>query len=155
SQVLVKRRGTKGLCLLEALTLGSGDATYTQRISRQTGLQTDRIISAPTTKIDEKDVAYAPAEMRHELELARQNGQLVCGYILHKMSDAEENHTDFAPAVPFVTTFSGVVGASQTMKWLMGDKANSLHFQYSFQSGRVRSSMMRSAIHCECQNLAA
>jgi hypothetical protein len=117
--------------------------------------KTDRIVSAPTTKINEQDVASAPADMRRELELARQRGQLLCGYILQKISDSEEGGTDFAPAVPFVTTFSGVVGASQTMKWLMGDKTDSLHFQYSFQSGRVRSSLMRSDIHCECQHLAA
>jgi tRNA A37 threonylcarbamoyladenosine dehydratase len=151
SQVLVKSLGTEGLCLLGALSRKPNELSYSQRISRQTGLQIDRIVSAPTEPINEDDVAAAPAEMRDELELARQKGQLMCGYILGYLG-SEESDIDFAPAVPFVTSFSGIVGAAETMKWLMQlTHSESLHLQYSFQSGRLRSSQMECAVDCECQ----
>jgi hypothetical protein len=41
-----------------------------------------------------------------------------CGYINRRTLELEGDDSDFAPAVPFVTAFSGVVGAAETMKWL-------------------------------------
>ncbi len=151
SQVLVKSLSALGLCLLGALERNPDELTYFQRLSQQTGLRIDRIVNAPTAQIDEEDVASAPKEMREQLELARQRGQLLCGHIMRQNLTLEGNDTDFAPAVPFVTSFTGVVGAAETMKYLMGCRnSGSLHFQYSFQSGRSRALHMECACDCEC-----
>jgi hypothetical protein len=152
SQVLVKSLGTEGLCLLGALSRNPDELTYSQRISRQTGLQIDRIANAPTTQLTKEDVAAAPPEKRDRLELARQRGQLLCGYILDRETESDETDINFAPAVPFVTSFSGVVGAAETMKRLMGTKQSGPgHLQYSFQSGRIRAFTMKCMPDCECQ----
>ncbi len=64
----------------------------------------------------------------------------------------EGHDPDFAPAVPFVTAFSGIRGAAETMKWLMGHRCvHSLHFQHSFESGRSRALDMTCNPGCECQ----
>jgi len=151
SQVLVKSLGTQGVCLLGALERNPNELTYSQRLSQQTGLRIDRILNAPTAPINEEDVASAPSETRKQLELARQRGQLLCGHIMRQNLTLEGNDPDFAPAVPFVTSFTGVVGAAETMKYLMGGgDLESLHFQYSFQSGRSRPLHMGCARDCEC-----
>jgi hypothetical protein len=62
-----------------------------------------------------------------------------------------EPGTAFTPAVPFVTAFSGIVGAAQTIRELLGAGEGSLHFQFSFLSYRARTMRMRCASDCECQ----
>jgi len=64
----------------------------------------------------------------------------------------EGHDPDFAPAVPFVTALSGIKGAAETVKWLMGQRyPHSLHFQHSFESGRARALGMVCNPDCECQ----
>lgn len=155
SQVIVKRN-PEGICLLEALRPDLNEVNYAKRLSIETGLRLDRIFSSPTDPISEEDVASAPAEMREELELARQRGELICGRIVrHNLSD-EADSPDFAPAVPFVTAFSGVVGAAETIKCLIRfTRPQSVHFQYSFESGRARALQMQCVFDCECNSHAA
>jgi hypothetical protein len=155
SQVLIKSAGAHGLCLLGALRRPPNEPTHFERLSQQTGLQIERILKAPTEIITKEDVASAPQAIRHELEVARQQGELICGRIRRHNLSSDANGSDFAPAVPFVTSFSGVVGAAETMKWLMGQaNSESLHFQYSFQSGRGRALQMECSRDCECASRA-
>jgi len=152
SQVLVKNNRDPGLCLVSALEMRERDLTYSERLSGATGLAIDRILEAPTEPITKKDVAGAPLEMQAELERARQAGELICGRIRYHNLSRESNGPYFDPAVPFVTSFSGVVGAAETMKWLMGRRhSHSLHLQYSFQSGRIRAFQMNCLPDCECK----
>lgn len=157
SQVIVKRSRTGGICLLEALKPDLNESRYAERIAKATGLRVDRIVGSPTDAISEEDVASAPEEMRDELEQARKRGELICGRIVrHNLNADESNSTEFAPAVPFVTAFSGVVGAAETMKVLIGHTPpESRHFQYSFESGRGRALQMQCASDCECASRAA
>jgi hypothetical protein len=151
SQVLVKEADREGLCLLRALKAPSDEVQYAERLSSQTGLGMDRIVNGPTETISQEDVASAPTEMKDELESARQRGELVCGYIMRHNLSFETDDDEFAPSVPFVTSLSGVVGAAETMKYLMGSSVSrSLHFQYSFQSGRGRALTMQCSRDCEC-----
>src|SRR5260370_35582026 len=100
-----------------------------------------------------------------EMEAAREDkraalkkslGRLRCGYINRQTLEMEALDPNFAPAVPFVTALTGVVGAAETLKWLMGHRyARSLYFQKSFESGRSKALEMKCESSCECQSLAA
>jgi hypothetical protein len=152
SQLIVKPRAGDGLCLLEALKRPEHEEGYAERLSQETGLRADRIRNEPTTPITEADVETAPPDKRQQLVAARQLGQLVCGHVTDQNLQMEGQSSDFAPAVPFVTGFSGVVGAGETMKWLMGHRyEHGLHWQHSSRSGRMRALAMRCNRHCDCQ----
>ena len=157
SQVIVKPRCTKGICLLEALKPDVNELSYAERLSNGTGLSIDRIISSPTAVITEEDVASAPAQFRDELERAWKRGERICGRIVrYNLDEDNSNSAQFAPAVPFVTAFSGVVGAAETMKLLTGHTTpEPVHLQYSFESGRARALEMLCASDCECSVHAA
>src|SRR5207253_957466 len=98
------------------------------------------------------DVAAAPPEKRAALEAARRRGQRVCGRATGLDLNEEEPGTEFTPAVPFVTAFSGIVGAAQTTRRLFGAGGGSVHFQFSFLSYRARTMRMRCASDCECRS---
>jgi len=82
-------------------------------------------------------------------------GQLICGRVTEHNLDEERDNPNFAAAVPFVTGFSGVVAASETMKVLLGSSyERSAHYQRNFQSGRGRLLRTLCQVDCECQRRA-
>jgi ThiF family protein len=152
SQVIVKHRYAEGLCLLGALKSSGHEESYAVRLARESGLQADRIRNEPTTPITERDVEMAPPEKRAVLEDARRRGQLICGRVTEHNLRMELPNRDFAPAVPFVTALSGVVGAAETMKCLIEPRhAQGLHFQFSARSGQMRALAMHCEPSCDCQ----
>jgi hypothetical protein len=151
SQVITKAGQSESICLLRALDRTTGEIGWAERLAQETGLRVERILDEPTSAITEADVAAAPEEKRTMLDTARREGQLLCGRITEQNLRFEGPSDQFAPAVPFVTAFSGVVGAAETMKWLMGYRALGLHFQHSFASGQSRRLSMQCAQDCECR----
>lgn len=148
SQVLV--RGRRGLCLLKAFTLGETEKSWAERLGEETGLRSDRILRDPSSQITKEDVEIAPPEYRAQLERARRQGDLICGRLTdHNLTRVHGE--DFAPAVPFVTTWSGIVAAAETMKALIGKRhRGTLHYQRSFLSGRSRATIVHCEGDCEC-----
>jgi ThiF family len=156
SQVILKPRSSDRICLLQALDRPANEIGWAERAARGTGLKLERILQAPTSAITDSDVSEAPEEQRPALELARQQGMPLCGRIADQNLRFERRDAGFAPAVPFATGFSGVVGAAATMKWLMSpQKEHGFHFQFSFASMRGRKHEMRCSPDCECQTEAS
>jgi hypothetical protein len=153
SQLIVKQRGTDGICLLRALRRPGGEVGWAEQRARETGLRVDRILEQPTTQVTSADVDAAPPDKREMLEHARQQGQLVCGRVTEQNLRFEPRDQNFSPAVPFVTSFAGVVGAAATMKYLMGYRDDSGHYQQSFQSGRGRWLSLKCDPDCECRRV--
>lgn len=152
SQVVVKHRKGDGLCLLRALSIPPGEIDWAQNLARATGLNPTLIANEPTGEITQAEIEGAPVDKQAGLRTAL--GKPRCGHINRQSLQMEGYDANFAPAVPFVTAFSGVAGAAETMKWLMGHRhPNSLHFQKSFESNRSRTLQMKCAPNCECQSL--
>lgn len=152
NQLIVKPLRGDGICLLRALRGPQDEIGWAERAARETGLKVDRILEGPTTAITDADIAEAPELQRPALERARAQGQAICGRLTEQNLLFERPDPDFAPAVPFVTGFSGVAGAAATMRWLMGYRDGAdLHFQHSFESGRGRKLEMRCEPDCGCQ----
>lgn len=150
SQVIVKNRRGDGLCMLRALAVPADEIDWAQRLAQVHGLDPNLIVADPTGGITQAEIDAADGQHKGELQSAL--GKPRCGYINLRTLDLEGDDPDFAPAVPFVTSFSGIVGAAETMKWLMGERhARSLHFQRSFQSGCNRAIQMKCEPDCECQ----
>lgn len=150
SQVIVKHKKGDGLCLLRALSIPPGEIDWAQKLATATGLDPAVIAKEPTGEITQAEIEAAPVHKQAELRTAL--GKPRCGHINRQSLQLEGYDEDFAPAVPFVTGFSGVVGAGETMKWLMGCRhPNSLHFQKSFESSRCRALEMKCDSTCECQ----
>ena len=150
SQVVVSQPVAGGLCLLGAFTRPTGEVGWAERLSKETGLRIDRILNGATTPITEEDVESAEPEKRENLDHAR--GKLICGHVTQHNLQMEGFDPDFAPAVPFVTCWSGIVGAAETLKWLMGFRHSlSLHYQKNFQSVRSRTLQMSCDPTCECR----
>jgi hypothetical protein len=147
-QSIVWQRHQDGTCLLGALTRPA-EGDYADRLAAETGLSAQRIRSGPTSAITEADVATAPAGMRAGLEAARSRGQLLCGRITEQLLAADNPGDDFAPAVPFVTGLSGIIGAAETMKWLLGI-SRPRHYQFDFRSLRGRALNLRCDADCAC-----
>jgi hypothetical protein len=151
--VIVKHRDGDGPCLLGALSRSPNETGWAERASQETGLPVESILHAPTTAITEADVAQAPADKRAKLEEARRKGQPVCGRVMEQQLQSESHNPNFAPAVPFVTGFSGLIGAAATMRWLMGQVHESgLYYQFSFASVRGRLVNISCAADCECHS---
>lgn len=137
SQVIVKHKKGDGLCLLRALSIPPGEVDWAQNLAGATGLSPALIAKEPTGEITQAEIEAAPVDKQPELRTAL--GKPRCGHINRQSLQMEGYDVDFAPAVPFVTGFSGVVGAAETVKWLMGHRhPDSLHFQKSFESSRSR-----------------
>jgi hypothetical protein len=156
SQVIVKRIRSAGICLLRALDRPADEIDWAERLALETGLRVERIREGATTAITEADVADAPEGKRETLDNARGRRVPICGRVVDQNLRFEGRDPNFVPAVPFVTCFSGVVGAAATMKWLMGYREDaSFHFQQSFASGRGRVLKMVCDPGCECQAAAS
>src|SRR5690242_6062075 len=152
NQVIAKRRASDRICLLRALDRPADEVGWAERAARETGLPIERILATPTTAITEADVAAASEDTRPALERSRAAGQLICGRVTEQNLRFERPDRNFTPAVPFVTAFSGLVGAAATMRWLMGYRDGAdLHFQHSFGSGRARTLRMRCDPGCDCR----
>ena len=154
SQVILKRTPGRGICLLKALHRPDDELDWADRAARDTGLRRERILEGPTTRITQNDVDQAPAEpARALLQRDVADGRLVCGRVTDQSMKMEEHNPGFAPAAPFVTGFSGVVGAAATMKLLLGYREPAgFYFQFSFQSCRSRMIEMVCDPGCECQS---
>jgi hypothetical protein len=152
NQVIVKARESDRICLLHALDRPAREIGWAERAACETGLPIGRILTEPTTAITESDVAAAAEDKRPALERDRASGQLICGRLTEHNLLFERPNPNFTPAVPFVTGFSGVVGAAATMRWLMGYREEAdLHFQHSFASGRARTLAMTCDPGCDCR----
>ncbi len=149
AQVIVKDLRDDGICLLEAYTVPDGEPDELARLAAATGLAPERVADFES-QITEEDIAAAPAEKRAALEDARQRGQPICGRVGDLDLREEESSPDFTPAVPFVTAFTGIVAAAQTMRLLRGEPPSSLHFQFSFLSYRCRRLDLKCSPACEC-----
>jgi len=149
AQVIVKDLRDDGICLLEAYTVPDGEPDELARLAAATGLAPERVADFES-QITEADIAVAPAEKRAALEDARRRGQPICGRVGDLDLCEEEDSPDFTPTVPFVTAFTGIVAAAQTMRLLRGEPLSSLHFQFSFRSYRCRRLEMKCAATCEC-----
>jgi tRNA A37 threonylcarbamoyladenosine dehydratase len=155
SQVIVKHLADAGQCLLAAHTMPPNEETTVERLSRISGLQPRRIRDDFEQALSAQDVARAPAELRDSLEEARRAGKPRCGYLTELNLNDETGDAEFAPAVPFVTAFSGIVAAAETIKHLSGASTGSLQYQFSFQSGRGRRTTRLCPGTCECQEARA
>ena len=150
SQVIVKHKRNDGLCLLSALSIPPDEKNWAENLAAATGLDPAVIASNPTGTITQAEVDAAPDDKKVELQKAI--GKPRCGHINRQSLEMEGYDQHFAPAAPFVTASSGIRGAAETMKWLMGRRyPHSLHFQHSFESGRSRALDMICSPGCECQ----
>jgi hypothetical protein len=148
TQVIVKSLSTNGLCLLRALDIPSGEIDWAERLALETGLSAERIRNDPVTEIAQADIDSAAPGHRQKLRKSR--GKLICGRVTEQNLWMEAENPNFAPAVPFVTAFSGIVGAAETLKDLMGFSVD-IHYQRHFHSNRSRALELLCRTDCECQ----
>ncbi len=154
SQVIVKHKKGDGLCVLRALSIPPAEVEWAQGLAGVTGLDPKLIAKEPTGDITQAEIEAAPADKRAALQ--KSLGRPRCGYINRQSLEMEALDPNFAPAVPFVTALTGVVGAAETLKWLMGHRyPHTLYFQKSFESGRSKAFQIKCEPNCECQSLAA
>jgi len=154
SQVIVKHKKGDGLCVLRALSIPPAEVEWAQDLAGVTGLDPKLIAEEPTGDITQAEIEAAPVGKRAALQKAL--GRPRCGYINRQSLEMEALDPSFAPAVPFVTALTGVVGAAETLKWLMGHRyPHTLYFQKSFESSRSNALQMKCEPNCECQLLAA
>lgn len=146
SQIIVKDANTESICLLRALEVPPDELDWAERLAKQTGLRAERIRLDPTGEITNADIEAADPALRPRLAA----GTLICGRVTEQNLQMEGHDSNFAPAVPFVTSFSGVVGAAETMKYLMG-YSQPVHYQRNFISYKGRALQMKCDSQCECQ----
>lgn len=146
SQIIVKKQHSDAVCLLQALQVPEGEIDWAERLAQQIGVSAERIRNEPTSEITQADIDAAGSSYKTKLR----SGTQICGRITEQNLTMEGYDPDFAPAVPFVTCFSGVLGAAETMKYLMGI-SGSFHYQRNFMSNRGRALQMKCNSSCECQ----
>jgi hypothetical protein len=146
SQIIVRERQGKSICLLHALKVPPDEVDWAERLALQIGLSAERIRKEPTAEITQADIDAADPSCRSRLA----SGTLICGSITEQNLKMEGHDPNFAPAVPFVTCFAGVVGAAETTKDLMC-LSRPFHYQRSFLSYRGRGLQLKCASTCECQ----
>jgi tRNA A37 threonylcarbamoyladenosine dehydratase len=150
SQTIVKLAALEGICMLGAHAGPADEPDYADQLSAATGLSAERIRNSPIEPISDSDVKAAPEPFRASLEEARRRRQLICGRMTEYNLGEEAYSDQFAPAVPFVTAFSGIVGAAETMRAVM-DEARPVHYQFDFRSFKGRALAMRCGDGCDCQ----
>src|SRR5260370_11372111 len=154
SQVIVKHKKGDGICVLRALSIPPAEVEWAQDLAGVTGLDPKLIAEEPTGDITQTEIEAAPEDNRAALQ--KSLGRPRCGYINRQTLEMETLDPHVAPALPFVTAMTGVVGAAETLKWLMGHRyRHSLYFQKSFESSRSKALQMKCEPNCECQSLAA
>lgn len=152
TQLVVHHAGGDGMCVLEALRAPEGRHDFAAKMAAATGLSAERIRNNPTDPISLDDVQSAPPEYRSALEAARRDGRLICGRVTDHNLLEEAYTDDFAPAVPFVSAFSGIDGAASTMRVLMG-LSIPIHHQFDFKTLRGRAIRLRRSPECECSGV--
>jgi hypothetical protein len=153
SQVIVKGRGDNGICLVEAIPVNPAVPSTLAQRAASAGLSIDTVLADPTGSISDADVGAADEAQRAGLRAAMNAGIARCSRILAQELDASAD-PDFAPAAPFVASFTGSLAAGLTMRRLSGE-GEPLHVQRSFQSERTRRVAMRAGAECECQRRRA
>jgi hypothetical protein len=151
SQVIATAVADDGICLIEALPLDPASPSALARRAALAGLRIDRVLADPTGTIGDTDIAAADGRVRDALRGARADGQARCSRILAQELD-DTADPSFAPAAPFIASFTGAVAAGLTLRTLIG-QGESLHLQRSFESERARLLDMRSGSGCECRRL--
>jgi hypothetical protein len=152
AQVILKRRAEEGACVLELLERPPAEVDDLARLAAESGLRAHSIRSEMDKPITAEDVLAAPAELRAELDTARRTGVLRCGFIRTRALDQEAESEEFAAAAPHVVTLSGVAGAAELMKELMGiNQPGSVRVQFSFVSNRAGTIAPGAGRSCECQ----
>jgi hypothetical protein len=149
SQVIVKGRADDGICLIEAIPVDAGVPSTLAQRAAAAGLSIETVLGDPTGTIGENDVAAADHGQRESLSAAMKAGVARCSRILARVLDPSAD-PDFAPAAPFVASFTGALAAGLTVRGLTGE-GEPLHLQRSFESERARRLVMRAAGECECQ----
>ena len=150
SQLILKDLGDDGICLLGAYSVDGRTPSELEQLAVTLGLPVERVAEFES-QITAEDIAAAPPEKRQMLEDAHRRDQRICGRATQLDLHEEQSSVAFTPAVPFVTAFSGIVGAAQTARHLMEQSAGSIHFQFSFLSFQGRRLQMRCSSKCECQ----
>lgn len=149
SQVIAADRGGDGICMIEATPLDPATPSSLSRRAAIAGLTMDRVLADPTGAIGDADIDAADGVVRDDLRQASAEGQARCSRVLAQELD-DTADPSFAPAAPFIASFTGAVAASQTLRTLMGE-GHPMHVQRSFESERTRCLAMRSSPECECQ----
>lgn len=149
SQVIVKGRYDDGICLVEAIPGNPAVPSTLAQRAASVGLPIESVLADPTAAISEDDVGAADPGQRGGLRAAMNSGLARCSRILAQELDATAD-PDFAPAAPFVASFTGALAAGITVRRLRGER-DALHLQQSFQSEQTRCLAMRAAPECECQ----
>jgi hypothetical protein len=149
SQVIVKGRSDDGICLLEAIPGNPAVPSTLAQRAASVGLSIESVLADPTGVISEADSGGADQAQRDDLRAAVDAGIARCSRILAAELDASAD-PDFAPAAPFVASFTGSLAAGLTVRRLRGE-LEPLHLQRSFQSERSRRLAMHAAAECECQ----
>jgi hypothetical protein len=149
SQVIVKGRYDDGICLVEAIPGNPAVPSTLAQRAASVGLSIESVLADPTAAISEADVGAADPGQRGGLRAAMNAGIARCSRILAQELDASAD-PDFAPAAPFVASFTGALAAGLTVRRLSGER-EPLHLQRSFQSERTRRLALRATPECECQ----
>ena len=149
SQVIVKGRDDDGICLVEAIPVHPAVPSTLAQRAASVGLSIESVLADPTGAISEVDVRAADQGQRGGLRVAMNAGIARCSRILAHELDASAD-PDFAPAAPFVASFTGALAAGLTVRRLSGER-EPLHFQRSFESERIRRLALRARRECECQ----
>lgn len=149
SQLIVKHLADDGICLIGAYAVDDQVPGELEQLAADLGFPIERV-RLFESEITPDDVAAAPPEKQQALNDAMRRGQRICGRATEFDLHEERQADTFTPAVPFVTALSGILGAAQTTRQLMGQADGSLHFQFSFLSYRGRKTLMRCSPDCEC-----
>jgi hypothetical protein len=132
SQVIVKGRADDGICLIEAIPVKPEIPSMLARRAAAAGLSIDRVLGDPTAASGEVDVAAAEQGQRDGLRAAVESGIARCSRILAREVDPSAD-PDFAPAAPFVASFTGALAAGLTIRLLTGER-EPVHLQRTFES---------------------
>lgn len=152
AQVIVKRRGDDGACVVELLAARPDEEDDLARLATDSGLAAERIRDEMDRPITPDDIEAAPPELKPAIEEARRRGLLRCGFIRTRALDHERPNDDFVAAAPHVVGLSGVVAAAELVRELMGvNQLGSLRYQFSFISSRSRAISPRADLCCECR----
>jgi hypothetical protein len=150
AQLIVKRRGDEGACVVELLDRPRDEADDLDQLATESGLAAELIRDAMDAPLTENDVANAPEALRADMEAARRRGELRCGFVRSRALDHEAEDDEFAAAVPFVVSLAGIAAAATLVRAELEPTASS-RFQFSFLSLRAAPEAPQACRNCDCQ----
>ncbi len=150
TQLIVKRRGDEGSCVVELLDRPRDEADDLDQLATESGLAAELIRDAMDSPLTADDVANAPAALRTDMEDARRRGELRCGFVRSRALDHEAEDDEFAAAVPFVVSLAGIVAAATLVRSEL-EPTGSSRFQFSFMSLRAAPDAPHARGDCDCQ----